>query len=98
MSDEDITQTTHYVRAVEAVAEAARRVEEVRVKYDNTMDALMQEKREADGELRAALAHLMELTGKTLPVSEREKERQAKTRLINDKLAGLKQTDSGKSD
>ena len=41
MSDEKITQTTRYVRAVEEVAKAARRVEEVRVKYENTMDAFI---------------------------------------------------------
>jgi len=98
MSDEDITQTTRYVRAVEAVAEAARKVEEVRVKYENMMDAMMQEKREADAELRAALTHVMELTDKTLPVSEREKERQENTRFINNNLAKLKQWDSGKRD
>jgi hypothetical protein len=93
MSDEDITQTTLYVRAVEAVAEAARRVEEVRVKYENTMDALMREKREADEELRAALSHVMDLTGKSLPVSEREKDQQAKARFIKDTLAELRQAD-----
>ena len=40
MCEEDVTQTTRYVRAVEAVAEAARRVEEMRIRYDNTMDEL----------------------------------------------------------
>ena len=74
MSDEDIKLTTTYVRAVESVAEAARRVEEVRVKYENTMDELMREKREADEALKAALAHVMELTGQTLPISDRERE------------------------
>ena len=75
MSEEDVTQTTRYVRAVEAVAEAARRVEEARVKYEDTVDELMREQREAKKALHAALAHVMELTGKTLPLSERDKEK-----------------------
>ena len=92
MGDEDVTQTTRYVRALEAVAEAARRVEEVRVRYENTVDALAREKRAADEALRVALAYAMELTGQSLPVSEQDKAR-AETR---EALARLQQSNSGK--
>ena len=74
MNKEEITKTTSYFNALRDVADAARKVEEIRVRYEDTVDRLMSEKREAEKELRAALERALALTDEPLPVSERDKE------------------------
>ena len=76
MNGEDVTQGTRYFNALREVADAARRVEHLRVQYENTLDQLTREKRLAEKELREALAAATELTGEPLPISQREQEEQ----------------------
>jgi len=45
MNGEDVTQGTRYFNALREVADAARRVEHLRVQYENTLDQLTREKR-----------------------------------------------------
>jgi hypothetical protein len=82
MDKEDITKTTSYFNALRDIAEAARKVEEIRVRYENTLDELTRERREAERELRAALERAAELTGETLPLSERDKEDQRTREML----------------
>jgi hypothetical protein len=81
MSEEDVTKTTSYFNALRDVADAARKVEEARVRYEDTVDGLLREKREAEKALRAALERAAELTGKYLPSSERDQEAAQRTRI-----------------
>ena len=48
MSDEDVTKGTRYFNALRSVAEAARKVEQIRVKYEDALDQLTREKRQAE--------------------------------------------------
>lgn len=82
MNKEDITKTTSYFNALRDVADAVRKVEEARVRYEDTIDRLTHESREAERELRAALERAAELTGESLPVSERDKERQRQREML----------------
>jgi hypothetical protein len=62
---------------------AARKVEEIRVRYDDTLDQLSREKRAAEKELRAALERAAELVGESLPHSQREQEEQRIQELLD---------------
>lgn len=90
MSEEDITQGTRYFNALKDVANAARKLEAARVRYDDTVDQLNREMREAEEEFRAALERAVELTGEVLPVSNRQREAQRMKALV----AGLEKKGS----
>lgn len=92
MSDEDVTRTTSYFNALKAVADAARRLEEIRVRYEDTVDRLGREKREAEGQFRQALEHVSELVGETLPRSERD----AEDRRVREMLRSMRKEDGNK--
>jgi hypothetical protein len=82
MSEEDVTQGTRYFNALKDVAEAARKVEETRVRYEDTLDQLTREKREAERGLREALARAAEMTGESLPTSQRDKDEQRMKEML----------------
>lgn len=82
MNKEDITKKTSYFNALRDVADAARKVEEIRVRYENALDKLTSERREAERELRAALDRAAELTGESLPFSERDKNEQRRKEIF----------------
>jgi hypothetical protein len=82
MSEEDVTQGTRYFNALKDVAEAARKVEEARVHYEDTLDKLTSEKREAERGLREALARAAEMTGESLPTSQRDKDEQRMKEML----------------
>lgn len=82
MNREDITQTTSYFNALRDVADAARKVEEIRVRYENALDRLTGERREAERELRMALDRAAGLTGESLPLSERDKVEQRRKEIF----------------
>jgi hypothetical protein len=82
MSEENITQGTRYFNALKDVAEAARKVEEARVHYEDTLDKLTSEKREAEKGLREALARAAEMTGESLPTSRRDKDEQRMKEML----------------
>ena len=82
MNREDITKTTSYFNALRDVADAARKVEKIRVKYENALDQLTSERRKAERELRAALDRAAELTGESLPLSERDKDEQRRKEIF----------------
>ena len=73
---EDVAQGTRYFNALKDVAEAARKVEEARVRYEDTLDQLTREKREAEKGLREALTRAAEMTGESLPTSQRDRDEQ----------------------
>lgn len=82
MSTEDITQGTRYFNALRDVADAARKVEEARVRYEDGLEQLTREKRAAEKELRAALERAAKLIGETLPLSRRDQKDQQLQELI----------------
>ncbi len=92
MSDEDVTRTTSYFNALKAVADAARTLEEVRVRYEDAVDRLGREKREAEEQFRQALEHVSELVGEPLPRSERDEE----DRRMREMLQGMRKKEDGK--
>ena len=77
MSEEDVTKTTRYVRALEAIADAANRAAEARRAYDEAFDVLNKlgtEKTQAEKALRETVDNFRQLTGKPpLAFSDREK-------------------------
>lgn len=90
---EDITKGTRYFNALRDVSDAARKVEEARVKYEDTLDQLTKEMGQAKQTLREALQVAAELTGESLPVSERDKATQHFKDVIRD-IDGKKPTKS----
>jgi hypothetical protein len=74
MSDEDVTKGTRYFNALRDIADAARKAEEARVRYEDTLDRITREKRQAEKQLREALERASELTGESLPESSRDQD------------------------
>lgn len=95
MSEEDVTKTTRYVKALEDVTDAANKAAEARGIYDNAFDEMQRlgmAKVQAERELRDALDNYRQLIGKPpLPMGEFDR------KSAQDKK-GLKRPQDGNSE